>query len=104
MATVTKALTRAAFATTEGELYTVPTTGTTTVVTNIVVVNTSAATQNFNLLLDGVELFKQTPISGFSTVSIDMKQVLDANATPKKIRGFASETTVKVHISGVEIA
>lgn len=104
MATVTKALSRAAFATTEGDLYTVPTTGTTTVVTNIVVVNTGASAQSFNILLDGVELFEQTPIAGYSTVSIDMKQVLDANSTRKKIRGFASATTVKVHISGVEIA
>ena len=104
MATVTKALSRAAFATTEGDLYTVPTTGTTTVVTNIVVVNTGASAPSFNILLDGVELFEQTPIAGYSTVSIDMKQVLDANSTRKKIRGFASATTVKVHISGVEIA
>ena len=104
MATTTKALARAAFATTEGDLYTVPTTGTTTVVTNVVVVNTTAAQQTFNILLDGVELFEQTPIAGYATVSVDMKQVLDANATPKKIRGFASATSVKVHISGVEIA
>lgn len=104
MATTTKALTRAAFATTEGDLYTVPTTGTTTVVTNIVVVNAGATNQTFNILLDGVELFEQTPIAGYSTISVDMKQVLDANATPKKIRGFASSTTVKAHISGVEIA
>lgn len=104
MATTTKALTRAAFATTEGDLYTVPTTGTTTVVTNIVVTNTSASAQSFNILLDGVELFEQTPVAAYGTISIDMKQVLDANATPKKIRGFASSTAVKVHISGVEIA
>lgn len=104
MATTTKALARAAFATTEGDLYTVPTTGTTTVVTNVVVVNTSAAQHTFNILLDGVELFEQTPIAGYATVSVDMKQVLDANSTAKKIRGFASATSVKVHISGVEIA
>lgn len=104
MATTTKALTRAAFATTEGDLYTVPTTGTTTVVTNIVVTNTSSSAQSFNILLDGVELFEQTPVSAYGTISIDMKQVLDANATPKKIRGFASSTAVKVHISGVEIS
>jgi hypothetical protein len=103
MATVTKALARASFSLTEADLYTVPTTGTTTVVTNIVVVNTSPGIQDFNILLDGVELFEKTIINGYSTISIDMKQVLDANATPKKIRGFASATTVKVHISGVEI-
>ena len=104
MATTTKALFRGAFATTEGDLYTVPTTGTTTVVTNVVVVNTTAAQQTFTILLDGVELFDLTPIAGYATVSVDMKQVLDANATPKKIRGNASATSVKVHISGVEIA
>jgi hypothetical protein len=103
MATVTKALARTAFATTEGDLYTVPTTGTTTVVTNIVVANTTSTTEYFHIFLDGVSLFHYTPISAFSTISIDMKQVLDANATPKKIRGFASATTVKIHISGVEI-
>jgi hypothetical protein len=104
MATITKALTRAAFATEESDLYTVPTTGTTSVVTNIVVTNTAASAATFDILLDEVELFSSTPISGNSTVSIDMKQVLDANATPKKISGFASASTVKVHISGVEIS
>jgi hypothetical protein len=33
-----------------------------------------------------------------------MKQVLDANATPKVIQGFSTSTAVKVHISGVEIS
>jgi hypothetical protein len=104
MATVTKALSRASFATSVGDLYTVPTTSTTTVVTNIVVTNTTSSAGTFNILLDGVELFSSTPIAGNATVSIDLKQVLDANSTPKKIRGFASATTIRVHISGVEIA
>lgn len=104
MATVSKALARTAFATTIGDLYTVPTTSTTTVVTNIVVHNTSASAGTFTILLDGVEIFSDTPIAGKATISVDMKQVLDANATPKKIRGNASTTSVKVHISGVEIA
>lgn len=104
MATVTKALARTAFATTLGDLYTVPTSTTTTVVTNIVVVNTTASTATFEILLDGLELFHSTPIAGNGTISIDMKQVLDASATPKVIRGFATSTAVKVHISGVEIS
>jgi hypothetical protein len=103
MATVTKALARTAFATEETDIYTVPTTGTTTVVTNIVVVNVGASEQKFNIVLDGVQLFEQTPISGYSTVSIDLKQVLDASNTPKVIIGYATSTSVKVHISGVEI-
>jgi hypothetical protein len=32
-----------------------------------------------------------------------MKQVIPANATPKTVTGFASTTSVTIHISGVEI-
>lgn len=104
MATVTKALARAAFATSVGDLYTVPTTGTTTIVTNIVVTNTTSTAGTFTILLDGVELYATSPIAGNGTFTADIKQVLDANATPKKIRGFASATSIKVHISGVELS
>jgi hypothetical protein len=104
MATVSTSLARRAFATSIEDIYTVPTTGTTAIVTNIVVVNTSASAAEFTLLLDGIELFSETLIAGISTISIDMKQVLNAAATPKKIRGYASATTVKVHISGIEIS
>ena len=105
MATISKSLARTAFATTLGDLYTVPTNTATSIVTNIVVVNTGATVERFTINLDGVELFNETPIAGNSTISIDMKQVLDAQPTnpTKKIRGFASATTVKVHISGIEI-
>lgn len=103
MATTSKALARGAFATTVGDIYTVPTTGTTTVITSIAVVNTAATTATFNILLDSIELFSTTTIAANTTVTIDVKQVLDSNATPKKIRGFASAITVKYHISGVEI-
>jgi hypothetical protein len=104
MATITKALARTALATTLGGLYTVPTSGTTTVVTSIVVVNTAAGSATFTVLLDGVEIFNLTPIAGNSTISIDMKQVLDANVTPKIIEGVSTSTAVKIHISGVEIS
>jgi hypothetical protein len=104
MATTSKSLNRGAFATTVADIYTVPTTGTTTVVTSIAVVNTASTTATFNILLDGVELFSTATIAANATVVIDVKQVLDANATPKKIRGFASAITVKYHISGVEIS
>ena len=103
MATISLALARGAFANAIQDIYTVPTTGTTTIITNIVVVNTSASAGSFTLVLDGVDLFSETVINGRSTISIDMKQVLDASSTPKKIRGFASSNAVKVHISGVEI-
>jgi hypothetical protein len=103
MAITSASLARAAFANAIQDIYTVPTTGTTAIITNIVVVNTSASAGDFTLVLDGVELFSETLIAGKSTISVDMKQVLNASPTPKKIRGFASSNAVKVHISGIEI-
>jgi hypothetical protein len=100
MATITKALARTAFATSSATLYTVPA-STTAVVTSIAVCNTSTSTQTFNILLDGVALFDGASIAADTTVSVDLKQVL---ATTKIIAGFASATSVTVHISGVEIA
>jgi hypothetical protein len=42
-------------------------------------------------------------VAANDTLSIDLKQVIPANATPKTIKGLASATTVIFHISGVEI-
>ena len=103
MATLTKAMARDAFATTISDIYIVPSAATTAIVTNIVVTNTTNVNQSFNILLDGLELFHNTPISGNSTISIDIKQVLDPSGTPKKITGFATATAVKYHISGIEL-
>lgn len=99
MATTTKALARGAFATSSATLYTVPS-ATTTVVTNIVVDNTASSAATFSILLDGVELLSSSPIDANASVFFDLKQTL---ATTKIIAGFASATTVKFHISGVEI-
>lgn len=104
MATLTKALARGSFATSLSDIYIVPTSETISIVTNIVVSNTTNNSRTFSILLDGVELFNATPIEGNSTISIDIKQVLDASGTMKKISGFASATTVKYHISGIEIS
>jgi len=103
MATSTVSFARQPFETTLDDLHIVPD-GEIAIVTNIVIVNTSSQQQNFNIELDGVELFDNTPITANSTISVDMKQVLEADTPGKKIRGFASSTAVKVHISGVEIA
>ena len=100
MATTTKALARAAAATSSATLYTVPA-STTAVVTNIAVTNTSASSQTFSLLLDDVSLHTTTAIAANTSVYIDLKQTL---ATTKTIKGFASAVTVNFHISGVEIA
>ena len=100
MATVTKALARKAAATSSETLYTVPA-STTTVITNIAVCNNAATSATFTILLDDIELHKDTALAANSTVYIDLKQVL---ATTKTIKGFASAITVDFHISGVEIA
>jgi hypothetical protein len=99
MATTLKALARTAAATSSTTLYTVPA-DTNTIVTNIVVDNTAATAATFSILLDGVELLSAAAIDANASVFFDLKQVL---ATTKTITGFASATTVKFHISGVEI-
>ena len=100
MATATKALARTAAALTSTTLYTVPA-STTTVISNIVVANTSASTQTFTINLDGVALLSSTSISANSSAFFDLKQVL---ATTKTITGLASAITVNFHISGVEVS
>jgi hypothetical protein len=100
MATTTKARARTAAATSSTTLYTVPS-STTTVVTNIVVTNSAATAATFTITLDSVDLFKDVALAANSTAMFDLKQVL---ATTKIIAGLASATTVRFHISGVEIA
>ena len=100
MPTTTKALARAAFATSSATLYTVPS-ATTTVISNIVIANTAGSAGTFTLALNSVALHTTTPIAANSTVYIDLKQVL---ATTNTITGLASATSVNFHISGVEIS
>ena len=100
MATVTKALARTAAATSSTTLYTVPA-STTAVITNIAVCNNAASGATFTILLDDIELHKDTAVAANSTIYIDLKQVL---ATTKTIKGLASAVTVDFHISGVEIS
>ena len=104
MATATKALFRGAASTSSTTLYTVPTTSTTTVVTNILVANTAATSATFDMSIDGIQIANDVVVAAKDTLSLDMKQVIPANATPKTITGLASATTVNFHISGVEIS
>ena len=99
MATTSKVLARTAAATSNTTLYTTPA-ATTTVVTNIVVANTAASAATFDLSLGGVQVFNDTALAANSTAMFDLKQVLVATDL---IEGLASATTVKFHISGVEI-
>ena len=100
MATTTKALARTAAATSSTTLYTVPA-STTTVITNIVVTNSASSAATFTITLDSVDLFKDVALAANSTAMFDLKQVL---ATTKIIAGLASATTVRFHISGVEVS
>ena len=100
MATTSNVLARTAAATSSTTLYTVPS-STTAVVTNIVVTNSAATAATFTITLDSVDLFKDVALAANTTVMFDLKQVL---ATTKIIAGLASATTVRFHISGVEIA
>lgn len=100
MATTSKVLFRGAAATSSTTLYTTPA-STTTVVTNIAVCNNAASAATFTILLDDIELQKDSTVAANTTAYIDLKQVLVATDT---IKGLASAITVDFHISGVEIA
>lgn len=104
MANAAKVLFRGAAATdATTNLYTVPA-ATTTVITSIVVTNTSTA-GDFTLSVGAsgseVALFDAVAIAADSTVVIDLKQVLP---TTHVIDGGASAVTINFHISGMEIA
>lgn len=104
MATTVKPLARtAATVTLTTVLYTVPA-STTTVVSNIVVVNTAATAATFTLAMGPaagqVALNTTTTIAANSSIYIDLKQAL---LTTNTITGGASAITVSFHISGVEI-
>lgn len=100
MAVTSKVLARTAAATSSTTLYTVPS-ATTAIITNIAVANGAATAGTFTLLLNDIELQKDTAIAANSTIYIDLKQVLPATET---IKGLASAVTIDFHISGVEIA
>jgi hypothetical protein len=101
MANTAKVLFRGAATTTVGTtLYTVPS-ATTTVVTDIIIVNTAASAGTFTLGLAGTSLATTVSVGANDSTVIPVKQVLVATNT---ITGGASATTINFHISGVEIA
>jgi hypothetical protein len=100
MATVSKILARTAAATTSTTLYTTPS-GSTAVVTNIAIANTTASAVTATVSLNSVALLSSVSVAANTTAFIDLKQVLSATQT---ITGQASTTAVNFHISGVEIA
>lgn len=101
MATATPALFyRGAAATSSTTLYTVPS-NTTSVLTDIVVSNTSTDQQYVTITVDGINIIPTVPISANQVLNFQFKTVI---GTTKVIAGYASSTGVKFHISGVETA
>jgi hypothetical protein len=100
MAVVSKVLARTAAATTSTTLYTTPS-GTTAVVTNIVICNPTTAAVTASVLLNDIDLIGSVSIAANTVFGFDLKQVLPASQT---IKGSASSTSVDFHISGVEIS
>lgn len=100
MANLPKKLFRGAASTSDTTLYTAPS-STTTVVTSIVVCNTSGSSQTFTINLSGVSMSSSTTIAANSVATFNIKQIIDSSET---ITGSASATSVTFHISGVEIS
>jgi hypothetical protein len=99
MAVVSKVLARVAASTSSTTLYTTPS-GSTAVVTNIVISNPTTSAITATITLDSVNLVPAVSINANSLFSFDLKQVLGAT---KIIAGLASSTSAAFHISGVEI-
>ena len=91
---------RGAAATSSATLYTVPS-DTTSVLTDIVVSNTSADQQYVTISVDGINIIPTVPISANQVLNFQFKSVIP---TGDVIAGYASSTGVKFHISGVETA
>ena len=89
---------RGSAATSSATLYTVPS-STTSVLTDIVVSNTSTDQQYVTMTVDGVNILPAVPISANTVINLQPKTVM---ATTKILAGFATSADVKFHISGVE--
>ena len=99
MAVISKVLSRTAAATTNTTLYTTPA-GSTAVVTNIAITNTTASAATATVNLNAIAVLSSIQVPANSTTFVDLKQVISASQT---ITGSASTTGVNFHISGVEI-
>jgi len=100
MAVVSKVLARTAAATSSTTLYTVPS-GTTAVVTNIVICNPTSSAVTASMTINAIDLLGSVSIAANSVFGFDLKQVVPATEI---IAGSASSTSVDFHISGVEIS
>ena len=90
---------RGSAATSSATLYTVPA-STTSVLTDIVVSNTSSSQQYVTMTVDGVNILPTVPISANTVITIQPKTVIP---TGDIVAGYATSADVKLHVSGVEI-
>lgn len=99
MANTPKALSRSVLATGTTTLYTVPA-ATTTIVTNIVLSNTSGTAATATINFDGVAIIPTVSVPANSVVPFDLRQPL---AATKLITGGAGTgAAIACHIAGVE--
>ena len=90
----------AASTTTTTTLYTTAPTET-SLINNIVAVNTSTTSQTVTISVDGTALLSAVNISANSTTTIDLNLPLIASGATKTITGGASATSVNIFIGGV---
>jgi hypothetical protein len=100
MAVVSKVLFRGAASTSSTTLYTTPS-GSTAVLTNIVICNPTTAAVTASLTIDSVDVLGSVAIAANSSAFFDLKQVVPDGDI---IAGQASSTSVDFHLSGVEIS
>lgn len=99
MANLPKQFVRAAASTTSTTLATIAA-NKTAIITNLSISNTTAAPITATIIFNDVDYLGAVTVAANDTMVIDTKTVLSAGET---IKGFASSTSVKFHISGVEI-
>lgn len=100
MATTSKSLYRGAAATSNTTLYTVPS-ATTTIVTEIVVTNTSSSIATYTVNLNGIAIASSATVNGNDSSIIQVKQPI---AATQIVSGSASTSSVNFHIAGVEVS
>lgn len=100
MANTFKVLFRGAATTGSSTLYTVPAL-TKTLITSVVVTNTSGTNATFDMSLNGVQIANDVIAPANDSIILELKQVIDSGQT---ITGLASVTAVNFHISGLEIS
>ena len=100
MASIPKVFFRGSASTGSTTLYTVPS-ATTAIITEIAACNTSSSTQTATVFLNGVEIIEAATIAADTTLVVPLKQPLSATQV---IAGLASATSVRFHISGVEVS